>query len=183
MEQLKFNSRFNPLFIRSVFLFNFFSSHIQFFFWWSFNPLFIRSVFLLQNKKYMLILIYCFNPLFIRSVFLLYTIPRNHANTVMDVSIPYSSGQCFFLIDSGYFSKNLYLFQSLIHQVSVSFMKQKRMLFSSWIGFNPLFIRSVFLFLLRKLYGYGVWIRFQSLIHQVSVSFKLLNWNQHLSSF
>ncbi len=116
---------FNPLFIRSVFLFRR-SSCQAIRSWKSFNPLFIRSVFLLEalfsrmedGGK-------CFNPLFIRSVFLLnkpkvilrlgekqfqslihqvsvsFVIADPHqSSNRMDVSIPYSSGQCFFLCQS-----------------------------------------------------------------------------------
>ncbi len=116
----------------------------------------------------------CFNPLFIRSVFLLHCQEIERRFTTAKVSIPYSSGQCFFFphreghqvlplvsipYSSGqcFFSRgNPYLFgfansfQSLIHQVSVSF---KRTPFSipKWKkGFNPLFIRSVFLFMGRR---------------------------------
>ena len=113
---------FNPLFIRSVFLFQ------QHFIPFPlgrvcFNPLFIRSVFLLQDIQKQLSsftlkfqsLIHqvsvsfatsstclkegrmkCFNPLFIRSVFLFMYIIYTYRNFRYKVSIPYSSGQCFF---------------------------------------------------------------------------------------
>ncbi len=98
-EQTPWGS-FNPLFIRSVFLFcrGSFRSN---FFWISFNPLFIRSVFLFRGnilpkgrrKK-------SFNPLFIRSVFLFCSGRRWNSWSSIPVSIPYSSGQCFFSTSS-----------------------------------------------------------------------------------
>ncbi len=90
-----------------------------------------------------------FNPLFIRSVFLLM---KKWQSVGMNgtVSIPYSSGQCFFSagnLNKG--GKTMAKFQSLIHQVSVSFSlcEYAETFLSS--SFNPLFIRSVFLFLLK----------------------------------
>ena len=66
---------------------------------------------------------------------------------VLLVSIPYSSGQCFF------FTAHL----PLIPEFPPCF--------------NPLFIRSVFLFYTILFWEKGKWHKFQSLIHQVSVSF------------
>ncbi len=70
------------------------------------------------------------------------------ATMLGNVSIPYSSGQCFFLKEIYIYDKNTYS------------------------CFNPLFIRSVFL--LDNLYEKNTYfsLLFQSLIHQVSVSFK-----------
>ena len=89
-----------------------------------------------------------FNPLFIRSVFLLGGMKNGKVKSKL-VSIPYSSGQCFFC--------NLLLS-----------LKQQR------LRFNPLFIRSVFLFLKYRVDITTRGIMFQSLIHQVSVSFQVL---------
>ena len=64
------------------------------------------------------------------------------------VSIPYSSGQCFF------------------YKVMLFYFEQ-----TPWGSFNPLFIRSVFL-LERSFSKFATTAEtFQSLIHQVSVSF------------
>ncbi len=113
-----------------------------------------------------------FNPLFIRSVFLFWQtlIPCQEK---IFVSIPYSSGQCFFSAENFSGIGSAYMFQSLIHQVSVSFKHAENFISTSFptfqslihqvsvsfmynlmrriewlcVGFNPLFIRSVFLLL------------------------------------
>ena len=85
-----------------------------------------------------------FNPLFIRSVFLLKTPSGSHLLQPSHVSIPYSSGQCFFY-DNYTDEIQGSQFQSLIHQVSVSFGSFSISLFLFSESFNPLFIRSVFL--------------------------------------
>ncbi len=90
-----------------------------------------------------------FNPLFIRSVFLFF--PRILQNYRFYVSIPYSSGQCFFY--ELYFLDNGFIvgFQSLIHQVSVSFRKFMVIKYNGNVPcFNPLFIRSVFLLKINR---------------------------------
>ncbi len=113
----------------------------------------------------------CFNPLFIRSVFLLDHL-RNIAVYEEKVSIPYSSGQCFFSREgrdkeikmvkvSIPYSSGQCFFSSTFFYPST---------FSEGNSFNPLFIRSVFLFH-YELVGESIWEEFQSLIHQVSVSF------------
>ncbi len=88
-----------------------------------FNPLFIRSVFLLEKIMFFLLSTnrICFNPLFIRSVFLFYAVYRG--KELLGV-----------------------MFQSLIHQVSVSFSQGILNFLWGLHCFNPLFIRSVFLF-------------------------------------
>ncbi len=114
-----------------------------------FNPLFIRSVFLLGISIELEITnSFCFNPLFIRSVFL-------------------------FLENQGWHDPDHCEFQSLIHQVSVSFLNFLLYIpLISILSFNPLFIRSVFLFRAEELNDLNKKILFQSLIHQVSVSFR-----------
>ncbi len=138
-----------------------------------FNPLFIRSVFLLDLKKALSRAVeFTFQSL-IHQVSVSFrgkfsqiqqwgwvSIPYSSGQCFFcglgslkgekygKVSIPYSSGQCFFLIGEIY---EVYRcpceFQSLIHQVSVSFKKEGQDEVSSCqICFNPLFIRSVFLF-------------------------------------
>ncbi len=119
----------------------------------SFNPLFIRSVFLFQREhqylsgregKFQSLIhqvsvsfshkgvdvrkseIICFNPLFIRSVFLLCGCEPSRPAWTSKVSIPYSSGQCFFYRNSG------------------------DRIISALDRFNPLFIRSVFLLRSRR---------------------------------
>ena len=86
---------FNPLFIRSVFLFQFIKPFFR-------NLVVFQSLihqvsvsFGRRSQNSLFLLLLRFNPLFIRSVFLfdLSQIIRNEARTV---SIPYSSGQCFF---------------------------------------------------------------------------------------
>ncbi len=144
---------FNPLFIRSVFLLKNgcmpsvsggkFQSLIhqvsvsfsvafrwKVFSWESFNPLFIRSVFLFMRVACPPAIPYSgFNPLFIRSVFLL-------KEAVFE------------------FVQFRDLFQSLIHQVSVSFLFAFSIAYSELAySFNPLFIRSVFLFSVRRCAG------------------------------
>ena len=112
----------------------------------SFNPLFIRSVFLLNGFKITKEQPSAgFNPLFIRSVFLLKQ--QRLLLQTEQVSIPYSSGQCFFYI----------LGIELLDHIVVCF--------------NPLFIRSVFLLRVNTVSWRQTLEKFQSLIHQVSVSF------------
>ena len=96
--QITFNCcfSFNPLFIRSVFLLITFAWNDINLAEFSFNPLFIRSVFLFYFC-FLQFLFFgnCFNPLFIRSVFLLKRRGKL-SRSAWQVSIPYSSGQCFF---------------------------------------------------------------------------------------
>ncbi len=115
------------------------------------------------------------------------------------LSIPYSSGQCFFSSRHTLFCPGgCEDFQSLIHQVSVSFQQEVKETKSTFLQlsipyssgqcffffrnvrridkfvstFNPLFIRSVFLFHEIQKPSCPLGVRFQSLIHQVSVSFR-----------
>ena len=115
-----------------------------------------------------------FNPLFIRSVFLLGKSP--------------SAAKGFFPLFQSLihqvsvsFEKFLQVcdkcrntFQSLIHQVSVSFGEGRAEVWFCWESFNPLFIRSVFLLKNTLCSPFpSESFMFQSLIHQVSVSFKV----------
>ena len=108
------------LFIRSVFLFeslSLFTENTEV----SFNPLFIRSVFLLGDRWHVLKLDSLFQFL-IHQVSVSFS-PRNKHffGNFLPVSIPYSSGQCFFSFLDSLYCK------------------------SGFKSFNPLFIRSVFL--------------------------------------
>ena len=114
----------------------------------SFNPLFIRSVFLLGGK--MAVCCMCremFQSLIHQVSVSFLAQPNREGDSYHLVSIPYSSGQCFF---------------SRSKDTNNG---------STRLCFNPLFIRSVFL--LRNLLPskHLARSRFQSLIHQVSVSF------------
>ncbi len=92
----------------------------------SFNPLFIRSVFLFGWEEVFLAPYQLgFNPLFIRSVFLLKMVKK-------------------------YECEQTVVFQSLIHQVSVSFRRKQMVKQVVCACFNPLFIRSVFLLRCKK---------------------------------
>ncbi len=88
------------------------------------------------------------------------------------VSIPYSSGQCFFKIRNTLPARGGNEFQSLIHQVSVSLGQiQNTSPTRDLMSFNPLFIRSVFLYWKTGYFSESFPPSlFQSLIHQVSVS-------------
>ncbi len=113
-----------------------------------FNPLFIRSVFLLNNKMNRYEQHKLFQSL-IHQVSVSFRVSDPDVSLVERlVSIPYSSGQCFFYKELVKFLEEFTVkFQSLIHQVSVSF----DMIFSNILSLLE---------------------RFQSLIHQVSVSFQ-----------
>ncbi len=137
---------FNPLFIRSVFLFydveEYFSEEEE-----CFNPLFIRSVFLFRdNKEEQENGKISFNPLFIRSVFLL----------------------SFFIQR---ILKSVWKFQSLIHQVSVSFEGIQTLKGYEFLMFQSLIHQVSVSFSMRKMLDFVNQYMFQSLIHQVSVSF------------
>ena len=188
--------RFNPLFIRSVFLF-FYILNSFIFVKFKFQSLIhqVSVSFSEVIEKLKQGWNYKFQSL-IHQVSVSFRTKLKILNMVWHyVSIPYSSGQCFF---SGWGFNRAYLtekfqslihqvsvsftgteyrevcdlcrFQSLIHQVSVSFMAKVMVHYEVCnTSFNPLFIRSVFL--LQKKGLKPARDMFQSLIHQVSVSF------------
>ncbi len=112
-----------------------------------FNPLFIRSVFLLNYWIGINIYpVFKFQSL-IHQVSVSFEEMQRKAEEMNRVSIPYSSGQCFFLEKFYTHDYDPAKFQSLIHQVSVSFPERVMKVFNT-----------------KE--------EFQSLIHQVSVSFR-----------
>ncbi len=121
-----------------------------------------------------------FNPLFIRSVFLLDEFPLQIPPDGGKVSIPYSSGQCFF--SNGLLRQSehsMFRFQSLIHQVSVSFAETPAADRAAGPpGFNPLFIRSVFLFYTILFREEGIWHSFNPLFIRSVFLLLLLSTNR-----
>ena len=120
-----------------------------------------------------------FNPLFIRSVFLLFFCLPQSAKRRIRVSIPYSSGQCFFYTILFWERGNWHReFQSLIHQVSVSFKHGKNSckLRSLQVSI-PYSSGQCFFSGWRSDEAAAELGLFQSLIHQVSVSFLLAPLN------
>ena len=88
------------------------------------------------------------------------------------VSIPYSSGQCFFSKKENPYGKKAGGV-SIPYSSGQCFFSEdlQNFLDGKLSCFNPLFIRSVFL-LWAALTAFTLMKKFQSLIHQVSVSFR-----------
>ncbi len=142
--------------------------------WKSFNPLFIRSVFLLSGLHIVTAKIRDKFQSLIHQVSVSFSASWNQRNQcrgkfqslIHQVSVSFMLSTYIILV-------LMSMFQSLIHQVSVSFQGRFLQLIKYFlIGFNPLFIRSVFLFRFAQNQMYVNTAKFQSLIHQVSVSFR-----------